>query len=88
MPRHNARRDSIIAVPRFVAAEAWVRFPVSAIFSSSRNIFLSVSVPSGNNLERDQTNFLLRNAQHRQIPKKNHDDWSGIRTHASEETSA
>ena len=70
MPRHNARRDSIIAVPRFVAAEAWVRFPVSAIFSSSRNIFLSVSVPSGNKLERDQTNFLLRNAQHRQIPKK------------------
>ena len=44
---HRCRRDSIIAVPRFVAAEAWVRFPVSAFFSfSSSSFFFLLSLAS------------------------------------------
>ncbi len=66
----NTRRDSIIAVPCIVAAEAWVRFPVSAIFFAPvKNITAGTIKKLGctDNKKRD---------------------WSGIRTHASEETSA
>ena len=45
----DVRRDSIIAVPRFVAAEAWVRFPVSALFAlRGSNFFAAQKILQSN----------------------------------------